>query len=159
MTGSFPTGQWPTDIWRRAAAYIDRILKGAKPSELPVQHPTKFELVINLKTANALDLIIPPDPSRPRRRGDRMRRREVIAVLAAVIPGPASIPAGGERPSIILSNCSLDQLQLCVMRGELPPMAERHGRSGELSSGCGCRSLTGEAAFTHAVTICLEVRS
>jgi putative ABC transport system substrate-binding protein len=58
--GLLSYGNDPVDIWRRAANYVDRILRGAKPGDLPVQLPTKFEMAVNRKTATALGLAIPP---------------------------------------------------------------------------------------------------
>jgi ABC-type uncharacterized transport system substrate-binding protein len=58
--GLLSYGDDPVDSFRRAATYVDRILRGAKPAELPVQFPTKFEMAVNLKTAKALGLVVPP---------------------------------------------------------------------------------------------------
>jgi putative ABC transport system substrate-binding protein len=58
--GLFAYGRSVTESWRRLAIYIDKILKGAKPGDLPIEQPTRFELVVNLKTAAALGVAIPP---------------------------------------------------------------------------------------------------
>ena len=58
--GLISFGNNTPDLFRRAASYVDRILNGAKPSELPVQLPTRFELVVNLKAAKAIGLSVPP---------------------------------------------------------------------------------------------------
>ncbi len=59
--GSCSTGRTSAESYRRVAYYVDRILKGAKPADLPVEQPMKFEFVINLQTAKKIGLTIPPE--------------------------------------------------------------------------------------------------
>ena len=80
------------DLTRRAATYIDKILKGAKPADLPVEQASNYQLVINLKTAQSLGIDRAADPARPRGRGDR-----IVGLLVHPLLHPLTAVVGTPR--------------------------------------------------------------
>ena len=112
-------------LWRRAAAYVDKILKGAKPAELPVEPPMKFELVINLKTAHSLRDHAAPVPADPGGRGDSVNLPRIDGSLGPSVctraPDWCSISAIMRRAQITATACGLAPTRCQRVQGAWAP--------------------------------------
>ena len=86
------------DVWRKIATYVDNILKGAKPADLPVERTTKYDLVINLKTAQALGITIPPSLLFQADRGDPIGVWDTEVARLVCRGGPAEQPPAVDAP-------------------------------------------------------------
>ena len=122
------------DLYRRAASFVDRILRGAKPASIPVELPTKFEFVVNLRTAKKLGLKIPRIIFAARRRGDRMKRREFITLLGgAAAACPLAVRA--QQPSKTAKVGILYPGTAAALPSRLAGL-----REGLQAAGCHCRA-------------------
>ena len=92
--GLMSYGPYFPALYRRTAEFVDKILRGTKPADIPVEQPTKFELIINLTTAKALGLEVAANAARTRRRGDRvMKRRELMTLAGLAAAWPLAVRA------------------------------------------------------------------
>jgi putative tryptophan/tyrosine transport system substrate-binding protein len=89
------------DLYRRAGDLVDKILRGVKPGNIPVEQPTKFDLVVNLIVAKAARSRNPTDTARPCRRGDRMKRRDFIRLVGGAAASPVAVHAQSPAMPVI----------------------------------------------------------